>query len=257
MNSYLFSYYLMVFLVFCMATVTVVVAYTQVTNATRKSDLNMKRHQSENVNEIDREYESNSCYRNFCVWVCLRIPLGHRVAPSVTDFSDSNSITPSRVTIANTTMKHSETPHTLTINVRSESSANTSMGNYRGLRPIAPSRATISTVSFAPITNPGEATNSSTKRVHSRPQGIKNASIRTTRIAFLVCAVFIISWLPPWICFFLATNPTFLAKPTVVRFMLFGKMTYLFNTVANPFVYTWFNSKFRQKLIGLFRCCKI
>ncbi|XP_052218247.1 thyrotropin-releasing hormone receptor-like [Dreissena polymorpha] len=190
-----------------------------------------------------------------------RLETGHRdladeevVAPSVTDFSESNYINPSR--LANENMKNSETPHTLTIKVRSESATGTSVGNHGGSGPILTSRATISTVSFAPITHSGEATNSSTKRSHSRPQGIKNASIQTTRIAFLVCAVFVISWLPPWICFFLATKPSFLANPTVVRFMLFGKMTYLLNTVVNPFVYPWFNRKFRQQLNELFRCNK-
>ncbi|KAH3812501.1 hypothetical protein DPMN_140936 [Dreissena polymorpha] len=214
----------------------------------------MKRHQSDHVNGIHNETERQSWHREFCLWVCLSIPRGHRVAPSVTDFSESNNITPSRVTIANEYMKNSEPPHTLTIKLRSESSAGTSVGHHGVSGPITPSRATISTVSFAPITNSGQAMNSSTKRSHSRPQGIKNASIRTTRIAFLVCAVFVISWMPPWICFFLATNPTFLVKPTVVRFMLFGKMTYLLNTVVNPFVYAWFNRKFRQQLKGLLRC---
>ncbi|KAH3812500.1 hypothetical protein DPMN_140935 [Dreissena polymorpha] len=254
MNSYLFSYYLMVFVVFCTATATVVVAYFQVSDALRRSEFNVKRHQSVNINQkhIDPERKSS----DICLWLFF-LKCCSKVAPSMTSYRKSNKIVPSRETIENNTMNASETQQrSQIIKVRSASSACTSIENQGDLMPPTSLRATVPAVSFVASANSGRTMNTLTGVIDSRQQGIRNASIRTTRIAFLVCAVFVISWLPPWISFFLATKPSFPANPTVVRFMLFGKMTYLLNTVVNPFIYTWFNRKFRQKLHGIFSSCK-
>jgi hypothetical protein len=40
----------------------------------------------------------------------------------------------------------------------------------------------------------------------------------------------------------------------VVKFMIFGKMTFLINIMTNPIVYTWLNNKFRKDILEIFYC---
>jgi hypothetical protein len=97
------------------------------------------------------------------------------------------------------------------------------------------------------ITRPTALNNTSRQR--------RTSSQRTTQISFLVCTVFILSWIPPWLCFVLASIPGMRTDINVVKFMLFGRMTYLVNGFSNPIIYTLLNKKFRTRILEIF-CCK-
>jgi len=73
-------------------------------------------------------------------------------------------------------------------------------------------------------------------------------NIRITRVVFLVCTVFVVSWNPPWVCFFIATAQNLSRNPELVRYAMFARMTHLLNTIANPILYTGFNAKLRSQL---------
>ena len=77
-------------------------------------------------------------------------------------------------------------------------------------------------------------------------------NIRITRVVFLVCTVFVVSWIPPWVCFFMATAQNMSLNPVLVRYAMFARMTHLLNTIANPILYTGFNAKFRSQLRQIF-----
>lgn len=81
-------------------------------------------------------------------------------------------------------------------------------------------------------------------------------SLRTTKIAFLVCTLFILTWIPPWASFILSAIPEMNLNKTAVTFALFGRMTYLINNMTNPILYTWLNRKFRKNIVAIFTCCK-
>jgi hypothetical protein len=38
----------------------------------------------------------------------------------------------------------------------------------------------------------------------------------------------------------------------VVKFMMFGRMTYLINGFSNPIIYTLLNKKFRRRIVKIF-----
>ena len=81
--------------------------------------------------------------------------------------------------------------------------------------------------------------------------------VMTTRIAFLICLIFVLSWLPPWISFisFVCVPPATKLTPLYQTIDLFCEKTYLINTFTNPILYTILNKTFRQKLRG-FICLK-
>ena len=74
--------------------------------------------------------------------------------------------------------------------------------------------------------------------------------LRTTRIAFLICLIFVLSWLPPWISFinFVLLPPETKLTPTYLTINMFCRMAYLVNTFTNPILYTVLNRKFRERL---------
>ena len=75
-------------------------------------------------------------------------------------------------------------------------------------------------------------------------------SLKTTRIVFLICLIFVLSWIPPWASFinFLFMPPITKQSPTYLLVNMFCKMTFLINTFSNPILYTALNSTFRDKL---------
>lgn len=78
---------------------------------------------------------------------------------------------------------------------------------------------------------------------------------KVSRIVFFVCFVFVISWIPPWLCFLLPQLPfwDWTYTPFII-FSMFGSMTHLINTVANPFLYVFLSRKFRQQTRQAFKC---
>ena len=75
-------------------------------------------------------------------------------------------------------------------------------------------------------------------------------SLKTTRIVFLICLIFVLSWIPPWASFitFVFMSPTTKMSATYLMVNMFFRMTYLINTFSNPILYTALNKKFRDKL---------
>lgn len=80
-------------------------------------------------------------------------------------------------------------------------------------------------------------------------------SLRTTKIAFIVCTLYIVTWIPPWTCFILSAIPGMKQNIIALKYMLFGRMTYLINNTTNPILYTWLNRKFREKIREIL-CCQ-
>ena len=83
-------------------------------------------------------------------------------------------------------------------------------------------------------------------------------SLRTTRLTFLVCLVFLLSWLPPW-SWFVASNFVTPFNTNFVTYMtlrLFLPMTFLVNTFTNPLLYIALNESFREKVKTLIICKK-
>ena len=87
----------------------------------------------------------------------------------------------------------------------------------------------------------------------TRQQSIEK---QTTKISFLVCTIFIVTWIPPWASFFLFAVPGMKNNDTAIKIIMFGRMTHLINTVTNPVLYVWLNRKFRKKTLELLRCLK-
>ena len=80
--------------------------------------------------------------------------------------------------------------------------------------------------------------------------GGKRKSLRMIMIAFLVCLIFVLSWLPPWLIFivnlFLSNEAR--STQTYSNSGLFCKMAYLINSFTNPILYTVLNKNFRENL---------
>ena len=74
--------------------------------------------------------------------------------------------------------------------------------------------------------------------------------LRTTRIVFLICLIFVLSWLPPWISFinFVLLPLETKLTPTYLTMIMFCRMAYLVNSFTNPILYTVLNRKFRERL---------
>ena len=75
-------------------------------------------------------------------------------------------------------------------------------------------------------------------------------SLMTTRIVFLICLIFVLSWIPPWASFinFMFMPPITKQSPTYLAVNMFCKMTYLITTFSNPILYMALNRTFRDKL---------
>ena len=75
-------------------------------------------------------------------------------------------------------------------------------------------------------------------------------SLKTTRIVFCICLIFVLSWIPPWASFisFIVMSPTSRTNPTYLEDNMFCRMTYLINTFSNPMLYTALNTTFREKV---------
>ena len=74
--------------------------------------------------------------------------------------------------------------------------------------------------------------------------------LRATTIVFLICLIFVLSWLPPWISFinFVLLPPETKLTPTYLTMTMFCRMAYLVNSFTNPILYTILNRKFRERL---------
>ena len=72
--------------------------------------------------------------------------------------------------------------------------------------------------------------------------------LRTTRIAFLICVIFVLSWLPPWTTYIVYILLMPELTPSYLTITMFCRMTYLVNSFTNPILYTALNTKFRERL---------
>ena len=238
--THVFAYYLMVFLSFLVATITFLVSYISVARAIINSEKNVRRH-----HEAIMMSRPPTC----CVyWFCFK-PGFHtnRVEPIFT--SNISGSCPTRVTMEitdrpfNTTSSSNKntgtSKPTLFINKWTTDfceNSNSSSSNYlENSKPARPKdKSTISTV--------------------ARTEDKRTVSLRTTKIAFLVCSIFVLTWIPPWVAFLIATSPKLLTQKVIIEFMMFGRMTHLLNTVTNPILYTGLNRKFRNHAKSIMLC---
>jgi len=184
----LFAYYTILFFSLCIATIIVIVSYIKVTLKIKKVEINVSKHLKPRKTEA-----------------------------SETDMSDivdgSEPIASLRSNV-----------WTFTCGITSDlSTENTHVTMF------ASGTSSISSDISAPISeNPNN---------HRRPTVLCNndklpkqtstilsgkwlrCNIRITRVVFLVCTVFVVSWIPPWVCFFVAMaqnmslNPVWFATP--------------------------------------------
>jgi hypothetical protein len=57
--------------------------------------------------------------------------------------------------------------------------------------------------------------------------------------------------------FVIASIPSFKGNVNLIKFMLFGRMTYLINGFSNPIIYALLNKKFRRHIMYIFCCRKM
>ncbi|KAH3883037.1 hypothetical protein DPMN_006985 [Dreissena polymorpha] len=250
MGIKLMLYYLMVFLDFCISIIAVVFSYVKVSKAVANSEVKIIRRQVANA-EQGRNLD-NICYKRCFCWICACIcSRGNKIAPSGTRVTDPNEIRTTTAT-ASTSLHLSEKMS----NTPKVPSTDNGVRNSHSCVALSVRTSIQTTSTSVDHANNHQASSSHGHQFYAqgRPRGIRRKSLRTTVISFIVCAVFVISWLPPWICFFIALNPPFIKIPTMARLMLFGKMTYLLNTVVNPLVYTLFSTRFRHHIKRLFKC---
>ncbi|XP_060565322.1 trace amine-associated receptor 3-like [Ruditapes philippinarum] len=234
MDNTLFAYYLLVFLIFICAAIIVVFSYCNVTKTVLDSEANVARH-------ANRTYNLNRRNKTFCC--CIPSCRKGKVAPSLSQMSRNR---PSRDGEQSVGARHVIIEDNKDIIQDQRQIHMQTISDGQITATITQSQPSDRTTDNC-ITRPTASNNTSTQR--------RTSSQRTTQISFLVCTVFILSWIPPWLCFILASIPGTLTDINVVKFMLFGRMTYLVNGFSNPIIYTLLNKKFRTRILEIF-CCK-
>lgn len=248
-----FAYYLMVLVSFLAATTTFVVSYINITRAIIKSENNIRRH-----NEAG-DKSTRRCWRYFCcgAWLCKTSFRRNRIDPVFTSTISGS------VQQQTTSLSYENTPATI-INTPSQVSQKEEKKVLRPLfsnkwvNEILDSNSTSSNyIESSQPTRPSQTLNVPVKKKPIAIEDKRMISLRTTKIAFLVCTIFVVSWIPPWVSFIIATSPKLLTKIRVIEFLMFGKMTHLLNTVANPILYTGLNRKFRDHTKSILFCNKL
>ena len=239
MDRTLFAYYFLVFLIFIFATFVVVFSYCKVTRAVMESEANIARHTERT--DIDERNKPRCCR-----WWCMPSYRNNRVAPSIPTVTRSGLFKDTLFpTSCDPSSGHS-------ISERNEDNLQVPKSFNPRRHKFSSSRQSLKTFS-----------ESTDNQMHSRTTSYnhlnqrKSSSLRTTKISFLVCSVFILSWIPPWLCLFLASVPGMRGNMSAVKFMLFGRMTYLINGFSNPIIYTLLNRKFRSRFIDILYCRKL
>lgn len=238
----LYVYYFMVFLIFVVATILVVFSYYKVTKAVMKSEMNVARHKG-------GERIFNTC----CLLPAFR---RNKIGPASTTltrsgvFKDTVIVTSDLDVSAVTENAPVKDRNTLTVPAKK---SNMNSGAF----PVSDASGSNEIEEPGSKTSLTEAKNTTQKPLSTAPKVQANnnsrlVSLRTTRISFLVCSVFIVTWIPPWLSFIFATIPSMMANIEVIKFMIFGRMTYLINGMTNPIIYTWLNRKFRNHIFEIF-----
>ena len=214
MNAMLFAYYLMVFMIFICATVVVVFSYCKVTNTVKNIETNVSRNTG-HTETVESTRVAGS------------------MPPLASIFFRGKFIT-----------LYEDTSSTGYVNMERNKD------NLQMERPIEMDISSQEHIQS--ISGRIEDKLSAKRRLRPGFHTRLRKSERLTKISFLVCSVFILSWLPSWLCFVLAAIPGMKANVNVLKFMLFGKMTYLLNGVLNPVIYTWMNNEFRNRMLRIF-----
>jgi len=238
----LFLYYLMVFLIFCITTVTVLFSYVKVTKAIFASERRFQTNLSlpSTSNNDERSNYSRGC----CRIICLR----------------SNSIYPDDSTDSKEQVRKARSPD-IKINAKyfksAPSRSQIQFTVQNGLSKIEMQKNTNRTMQHNSKEHKGNntQTNESVSGPSNQAEITTNQrSMKITRISFLVCFVFIISWIPPWMAFFLHSVPSLATNTGIANFKYLARMTHLVNTIANPFLYAGLNKKFRSQIANVY--CK-
>lgn len=214
-------YYTAVVLVFAVLFCVVIFSYSSIAIAVLRSRANIERHSSlngDNVSEI-------KCIQCFALLCC-----GYQ-GNRTNDISRRENIA-----VVDTRSRYqAKAPH-LTVYTLPESSVSgvidDSLGGSSGSRS-------------ALVVNKSADKMTKVRR-----------SLRTTRLTFVVCLIFVISWIPPWAWFATSyfVTPQTIPYSTYLTLRLFCPMTFLINTFSNPFLYIALNESFRKKVKNLFMC---
>lgn len=213
-NIALFAYYIMVFVIFVSSTIIIIFSDASVTARVKQVTTRMNKWNASECNENQREeIFITSGIHNHCSEESLESKLTQDVV-----------LTNYEIIAASSHVSESEL-NEITVNVNPETSN------------------TIDNCTQTQITPDGFSNN-------LRPHGNSSESSRTSKLAFLVCAVYILTWLPAWAMLIIAIFPTISSHPITKSIGIFAKKAFLINTVANPITYVWLNTKFRS-LISL------
>ena len=73
--------------------------------------------------------------------------------------------------------------------------------------------------------------------------------LKTTRLTFLPCFIFVLTWTPPWVWYAVANfvKPGEIPYPTFVACNFFLRRSYLINIVTNPLLMISLNENFRKR----------
>lgn len=216
-----FIYYAAFVLVFLVLFFVVIFSYSSIAYTILRSTANLERHSSATANIVS-EVKCIQCFRLLCC--------GNR-------HSRATVISEKRVTDAE-------------VNQSSRRITTLPLAAYKL------SDSSISDVIKSALPIP---CGSRRPRTICKP-GEKNAnirkSLRTTRLTFAVCLVYVVSWLPPWAWFPVSyyVTPQTVPYSTHLALRLFCSMTFLINTFTNPFLFIAMNGAFREKVKNLLLC---
>ena len=218
-------YYIIFILVFVILFVVLIFSYSSIALAILRSKANMERH-NKPKEEPNTEMKGKMCLKMLCCESWKKTNKNRATTLFVLD---------------DPTMSTQQVSNTTEVGYIPESSTGGSIDDEDD-------RTAVTTGSAPkPAKVRQEDKNTKAKR-----------SLRTTRLTFLVCLVFVLSWLPPW-AWFAASNfvtPFNTNYTTYMTLRLFLPMTFLVNTFANPLFYISLNESFREKVKTLIVCRK-
>ena len=219
-------YYVTFVLVFVILFIVIIFSYFNIALAILRSRANIERH-NKSKDEPKNDIKCKKCVKMICCGNWNKI--NKNTATNVYFVDDSTTSTQQTTTFTQAVYIPSE----------SSTSGNDDLKNGSVDHPAATTGSASALVNVRQVDKTTKA----------------RRSLRTTRLTFLVCLVFVLSWLPPW-AWFAASNfvtPKTTNYQTYMALRLFCPMSFLINTFANPLLYISLNESFREKVKNLIR----
>ena len=84
----------------------------------------------------------------------------------------------------------------------------------------------------------------------------QNKRVETTRLTFLLCLIFVLTWAPPWVWYAIAViwKAKNIPHQTLVACDFFLRRSYMINVVTNPILMILLNTKFRENAKNILTC---